>query len=123
MHRLGIGMGMGFPAHANAYAGRPVISIDTQPTDESVSAPDPVQFVCEASATEGATPAYQWLGAPPDDVAFTPVSGGVYSGEDSDTIEISNSTGLDGWRYRCKVTTTGGATPVRSNDALLTVEA
>jgi len=121
MKRLAIGIGLGFSGHALAYAGRPVLSISAQPVSDTVTAPAGASFSVTASATESAVVAYQWLGAAPGG-AFAPVSGGVYSDEDTDTLVISNSTGLNGWRYRCRLTTTGGATPLYSYTATLTVE-
>ncbi len=46
---------------------------------------------------------------------------GVYSGADDDTLNISNTTGMNGYTYRCIVT--NGAGSDTSNVALLTVSA
>jgi hypothetical protein len=98
----------------------PVITITTQPTNRSVTAPAATTFVVAATATQGATLTYQWqvkVGA----AAFANVSnGGVYTGATAATLNIANSTGLNGNQYRC-VVSAAGATSVTSNAGTLTV--
>lgn len=88
-------------------------------TTEPVIAAQPVaQQVCDGAAASfnitvtGPTLTYQWQG----DVGSGFVNiddGGVYSGAESNVLQISNSTGLNNARYQC-VVTNGGACPVTS---------
>lgn len=99
----------------------PVITIGTQPSSATVTAPAAASFTVAATVTNGATRSYQWqvkVGA----AAFTNITnGGVYSNATTATLNISNSTGLNGNQYRCVVSATGGAVSVNSNSATLTV--
>jgi hypothetical protein len=53
-------------------------------------------------------------------VALT--DGGVYSGTDTDTLDISDATGLDTYEYRCVVSTDSAVDPsATSAAAVLTV--
>ncbi len=72
----------------------------------------------------GAPVSYEWQVSVAGG-AFTALSnGGVYSGANTKDLTISNITGLDGNKYRCKVTeTTTGLCYKTSLDALLTVNA
>lgn len=94
-----------------------LITITSQPSSTSVIAPAATSFTVAASTTSG-TLTYQWqvdTGG-----GFANVSGGVYSGETSTTLSISNSSGLNGYLYRCVVSVTG-AVDATSDAATLTV--
>ena len=98
----------------------PVITITAQPVNRSVTAPAATTFAVTATATQSATRTYQWqvkVGA----AAFVNVTNtGVYTGSTAATLNISDTTGLNGNQYRCVVSATG-ATSVTSNAATLTV--
>jgi gliding motility-associated-like protein len=99
----------------------PSPQIDTDPIAVSKCEGLNAAFSITAS---GAPVTYEWQVSVAGG-AFTALSnGGVYSGTDSKDLTISNITGLDGNRYRCKVTeTTTGVCSAISLDALLTVYA
>ncbi len=93
------------------------ISITTQPSSASVTAPAAASFTVVASG--GTT--YQWQIQTGGTGAYADISnGGVYSTATTATLNISNSTGLNGNRYRC-VVGNGGTAQVKSNGAKLTV--
>lgn len=93
------------------------ISITTQPANASVTAPAAASFTVVASG--GST--YQWQLQTGGTGAYANISnGGVYSTATTATLNISNSTGLTGNRYRC-VVGNGGTAQVKTNGAKLTV--
>lgn len=96
------------------------ITIGTQPAASSVTAPEAATFSVAATATQSATIAYAWEVSDDAGDTWASATGGVYSDEDTDTLAISDSTGLDAYLYRCVLTATGAAT-VTSDDAELTV--
>lgn len=99
----------------------PVITIGTQPTNKSVTAPAGTSFAVVATVTQGKVLSYQWqvkIGA----AAFVSVTnGGVYTGATTAALTVSNTTGLNTNQYRCVVSATGGAASVTSTAATLTV--
>lgn len=93
------------------------ISITTQPAASTVTAPAAASFTVVAS---GAT-TYQWQIQVGGAGAYADLTnGGVYTTVTTATMNISNSTGLSGNRYRC-VVGNGGTAVVKTNGAKLTV--
>jgi len=97
------------------------IVIDSQPAAASVTAPAAAQFVVAASTTPaGGALTFQWQ--EDQGAGFVNLAdGGVYSGALSNTLDISDSTGLDTYQYRVVVSNTGASASVTSNAATLTV--
>lgn len=97
------------------------IVIDSQPAAASVTAPAAAQFVVAASTTPtGGALTFQWQ--EDQGAGFVNLTdGGVYSGALSNTLDISDSTGLDTYQYRVVVSNTGASADVTSDAALLTV--
>jgi len=97
------------------------IVIDSQPAAASVTAPAAAQFVVAASTTPaGGALTFQWQ--EDQGAGFVNLAdGGVYSGALSNTLDISDSTGLDTYQYRVVVSNTGASADVTSAAALLTV--
>lgn len=90
------------------------IAIDTQPASTTVTAGDPVQFTVAASGVSDLE--YQW--EVDDGTGFAELVG-----ETADTLDILDSTGLDGYVYRVVVSSASdSAEPVTSSSATLTVE-
>lgn len=96
------------------------ITITTQPSAASVTAPAAASFSVVATATQSATIVYDWEVSSDDGANWANATGGVYSDETTDTLAISDSTGLDGYLFRCNLTATG-ATAVTTNEVELTV--
>lgn len=96
------------------------ITIGTQPAAASVTAPAATSFTITATATQSAVIGFAWEVSEDAGATFAPATGGVYSGETTDTLAISDSTGLDTYLYRCVLTATGAAT-VTSDEVELTV--
>lgn len=98
------------------------IIIDTQPANRSVTAPAATTFTVVATTVPaGITLGYQWQISNDAGATWGNVSnGGVYSTATTATLNISNSTGLNGKKYRVKVDATG-ATTVYSTEVTLTV--
>ena len=98
------------------------ITIDSQPSDASVTAPAAAQFVVAAvTRPTGGTLSFQWQESTDGGSTFTNLAdAGVYSNTTTNTLDISNSTGLDTYQYRVVVSVTGGA-DVTSDAATLTV--
>lgn len=98
------------------------ISIGTQPAPSTVTAPAAASFTVAATTNDGGTLSYQWQLSTNGGTTYTNISnGGVYSGATTVTLDLSDSTGLNGNRYRVRISSTGGAPTVNSNGALLTV--
>jgi hypothetical protein len=92
------------------------ISISTQPTSKSVTAPAGTTFTTTASISAGGGAlSYQWK---VDGVNLT--NTGVYTGATTATLTISNVSGLNGKLYTCNITATN-ATPTLSTAALTVV--
>ena len=101
-----------------------LITIVTQPANSSETSGDPASFEVVASITgTGGTLTYQWQvdsGSGFGDVTNGATGGGgTYSGATTDTLAISDNTGLDTYEYRCVVSATG-ADSVTSDAATLT---
>jgi len=90
----------------------------TGPTDQSVTAPAAVTFTITAF---GLTPlSYQWQLSTDGGTTWGDLTNsGVYSTVTTATLHISDSTGLDGNKYRCTVTDTAGT--IHSTAGTLTV--
>jgi hypothetical protein len=99
----------------------PVITIGTQPLAASVTSPAPATYTVVATATRGADLTYQWQVANVSPFTiFANVSGPFYTGGTSATLTVTDTTGCDGYQFRCIVSSTG-ATPVTSTAVALTV--
>jgi len=92
----------------------PQANIDTEPSNTTVCSTDGAFFGIIASGAPTLT--YQWESSP-DNIIWTPVSGGVYSGEATDTLVISSAAGLNGTFYRVVV----GSTSCSAKDTSLVV--
>ena len=96
-----------------------LISIDTQPADDESATGEAVTFSVAASITgTGGTLTYQWQEDSGSGFANI-TEAGVYSDVTTDTLAISDNTGLDTYEYRCVVSATG-ADSVTSDAATLT---
>ena len=96
-----------------------LITITGQPADSEEATGSAVTFEVAAAITgTGGTLTYQWQ--VDSGSGFGNISnGGINSGATTDTLAISNNTGLDGNEYRCVVSATG-ADSVTSSAATLT---
>jgi hypothetical protein len=101
----------------------PVITIDTEPVDETVTAPAGTSFSLVASVDPTVDLTYEWLVSSDNGLNFTSLvpDAGVYSGADTDTLTISNSTGLNGYKFACEVSAPNDAQTVSSAIVTLTV--
>ena len=106
----------------DAIAADFAITIDSQPASVSVAAPAAAQFVVAAvSRPVGGTLSFQWQVSTDAGTTFAnSADAGVVSGSATNTLDISDSTGLDANQYRCVVSVVGGA-DVTSDAATLTV--
>ena len=107
----------------DAIAADRGITIDNQPQAVSVTAPAAAQFVVAASlrGAAGGTAGFQWSVSTDSGANFFNVSnGGIYSGATASTLDISDSTVLDGYQYRVVVSATGAAS-VTSDAVTITV--
>jgi len=96
-----------------------LITITTQPADDTSATGEAVQFSVVAAITgTGGTLTYQWQEDSGSGFANI-TAAGVYSDVTTDTLSISDNTGLDGNTYRCVVSATG-ADSVNSDAATLT---
>jgi hypothetical protein len=98
------------------------VTITSNPTNLSVNSGDPAIFTVEATTNEvSSTLVYEWQ--EDDGSGFTVLTEDtIYTGTNTDTLTITNSAGLDGYLYRCRVTTTSAISPeATSNSATLTV--
>ena len=94
-------------------------AVTTQPSASTVTAPAAATFTVVVSVPAGAT--YQWQ-QKTGSAAYANISnGGVYSTATTATLNISNSTGLNGVKYRCVVTNAAATAQVTTKPAELTV--
>lgn len=115
----GVGTGAYSTASSAVTPAGPVITITSQPTDQTASNGS-ATFSVSASVTLGATLSYQWQKQESGAGSFTNVSNAT-----SSSLALSNLTNADdnGDVYRCVVSATGGAESVTSSSATLTVAA
>lgn len=93
-------------------------AITAQPVAATVTAPAATSFTVAATGSG----AFQWQMRPAAGGAYTNVAnGGVYTNATTATLNISNSTGLNGNRYRCIVANAATTASATSTGALLTV--
>ena len=101
-----------------------LISIATQPADAAVTAPSSAQFSVVADITgTGGTLTYQWQVSTNGGSTFIDLSVANepnYTGYNTDTLAIANSTGADAYQFQCVVGATG-ADDLTSTVATLTV--
>lgn len=107
----------------DAIAADYTIVIDSQPAAASVTAPAAAQFIVAASTTpNGGALTFQWQQSTDGGVNFANLAdGGVYSGALTNTLDISDSSGLDTYQYRVAISNTGASASVTSDPATLTV--
>ena len=99
-----------------------VLSVTTAPVNRSVTAPAATTFgVTAAISSGGGAISYQWQVANAGSKSFASITnGGVYTTATTATLNISNTTGLTGKKYRVVITATN-AVAVTSSFATLTV--
>ena len=91
-------------------------TITSQPASQQVCAGEPASF---SVAATGATLMYQWQ--LDNGGGFANITnGGIYTGAGSNTLQVSNSTGLNNARFQC-VVSNAGACPVTSSAVPLIV--
>jgi hypothetical protein len=105
---------------ADAVTPNILLAFTTPPGERNVAAPTATTFTVVASATPTAVISYQWQVKVGAAAYVNVVNGGVYTNATTATLNISNTTGLGGNRYRCVITATN-ANPKTSTGALLTV--
>lgn len=98
-------------------APTPVITIGTQPQAATVTHPATATFTVAATVTQGATLSYQWFAKGTSDSAFGAISGATSASYTTSATDVT----MTGKKYHCVVSATGGAAPVTSSDAVLTV--
>lgn len=97
------------------------ITITTQPTALSVTAPEVAVFSVVAEVSPTATLTYQWQTNGGSGSTYTNITDdAIYSGSTTAALAIADSTGLDGYKYRV-VVSSDGATSKNSTAATLTV--
>jgi len=95
------------------------ITIDVQPVDSSETTGSATSFAVGASVDPTSALSFQWEVSTDGGSNWANATGGVYSGDTTSTLSISDNTGLDTYQYRVQVSATG-ATTVTSNAATLT---
>ncbi len=104
-----------------AAVASPEITISVQPANGSVTAPAPNSFFVTASTNDGGVLTYQWEVSSDGGSTWANATGGVYSGDTTNTLAVTNSTGLNGYQYRVVIGSSGDASDITSSAATLTV--
>lgn len=96
------------------------ITIDTAPVAASVTAPAASSFVVVASVSPNTTITYQWQKSTTSggSVYADLANGAPYGGVTTATLAISNSTGLNGFKFRVKVNASGATEKITTGVAL-----
>jgi hypothetical protein len=113
------------PTCGTTYSDSATLSVNgpivysQQPSPTTVCGGQPVKFVSKATNSgSGGAITYQWQESS-DNIAFANINNaGVYGGTTTDTLSISNSTGLNGKYYRLRAVA-GVCNSVFSTSALL----
>jgi len=103
----------------DATADDRTILISAQPADASADTGTGATFSVTAAATPTASLSYQWEVSTDGGSNWADATGGVYSGDTTATLTISDVTGLDAYEYRVVISATG-ASDVTSSAATLT---
>ncbi|MCL2010281.1 MAG: immune inhibitor A, partial [Synergistaceae bacterium] len=99
-------------------SGVPVITITTHPANTNVTQGSITgSLSVSASVTQGATLSYQWY----SNTSNTSTGGTSISGATGASFTIPTTLTVGTYYYFCEVSATGGAVPVRSNVAAVTV--
>ena len=99
-----------------------VITIGTHPATKTVATGTATTFTVAATASPTATLTYQWQVSTNGGTSYSSLSNaGVYSTVTTTTLNISDVTGFDTYKYRCVVTGTNTGVTATSNVATLTV--
>lgn len=93
-------------------------AITTQPANASVTSPAATSFTVVAAGAG----TYQWQVKVGTAQYANVTNAGVYSGATTATLAISDSTGLNGNKYRVVILNAAGNTTVTSKAATLTVQ-
>lgn len=114
-----VSVGVAVDAKLFSAQTSPEITIGVQPANQSVAAPAPATFNLTATTNDSGTLTYQW--EVDNGGGFANATGGVYSGDTTDTLTITDSTGLDTYQFRCVVSSSATASDVTSSTVTLTV--
>lgn len=101
----------------DTVAPNPVITIGTQPVNDSVTSPAAAQYVVVASATRGAALSFQWQVSADSGATFTNVTGATTATLD---VEDGDAEYVTGNEFRVIVSAVG-ATAVTSSEVTLTI--
>jgi hypothetical protein len=96
----------------------PVITIDTQPINDSVTSPESADFVVEASITNGGVLTYQWEVSTDSGANWDEISGAT---SPALVVESGDDEYVTGNEFRVVVSGGAGATPVTSDEVTLTI--
>lgn len=108
----------------DAIAADRTVIITSQPSDLSVSAGDAAQFTVAVTIEPNGSPVYQWQESTDGGSNWSDLAtAGVYSGHNNTTLSISDATGLDGYKYRCRLRAgqAGTSADKFTNEVTLTV--
>ena len=98
------------------------ITIDTPPANDTKATGAAKTFTVVASTNDGGTLSYQWQLSTNGGTSYSDITNaGVYSGATTDSLVISDVTGLNARKYRVVVGSDGAAPDVTSAAATLTV--
>ena len=101
------------------YIGVNAPGFTTQPVNDTACSGGTAQFSLVASGVGPFT--YQWqVSTTGIGGSYSNISAGPYSGTTSATLNVTSTTGLNNYAYRCNVTNSGGTST--SNEALLRVD-
>ncbi|RMG76240.1 MAG: hypothetical protein D6714_21625 [Bacteroidetes bacterium] len=115
------------PNCVNEYSDPAILRVEgplaftLQPVDQSACAGQAVQFPVAISNPGSGTLIYQWQVNDGSSGWQNLNNDAIYGGTKSDTLVITDVTGLDGYQYRVNVST-GACTQITSNTATLTID-
>lgn len=100
----------------------PVITIGTQPSNASVTAPAAATFTVVATVTNGGALTYQWQVQQEGAGVWADISGATSTSYTTGATATGDGAGAtDGDKFRVIVSAGAGATPVTSSEVTLTV--
>ena len=85
--------------------------------DAEIEANAAAEFSVTATSSPTVTLAYQWEESADGSTWADVADGGVYSGNTTATLEITDSTDLEGYYYRVEVSNSAAGVSVTSNEA------
>lgn len=117
------GIGAGLDARDDTVLADYRLVFTAQPTGQSNTESNIVVFsATAASVPSGASLTYQWFASADGDTYAQVLDGDLYSGNTTNTLEVSNVSAVDGYYFKLTVSTVDGGADSNTSTAVTATE-